>query len=51
MLESVKKLVAVPEIPVQWLAMAGTAVGFGWLLFQDRIHPLVVYCLQMYLSF
>ena len=51
MLESAKKLVAVPEVPLQWLATASTVVGFGWLLVQDRIHPLVVYCLQLYLSF
>ena len=51
MLESAKKLVAVPEIPMQWLATASTVAAFGWLLFQDRIHPLVVYCLQLYLTF
>jgi hypothetical protein len=51
MLEFTKKLVAVPEIPLHWLAAAGTVAGFGWLLLQDRIHPLVVYCMQLYLSF
>jgi len=51
MVEFAKKLVAVPEIPMQWLAVAGTCTGFGWLLLQDRIHPLVVYCMQLYLSF
>ncbi len=51
MLESVRKIAAVPEVPVRVLLAVGTIASFGWLLAQDRIHPIVVYCLQVYLSF
>jgi hypothetical protein len=51
MLESVRKIAAVPEVPVRVLVSVGTIASFGWLLVQDRIHPIVVYCLQLYLAF
>src|SRR6266545_2553223 len=50
MLESVRKLV-VPSIPGKVLLSATTIASFAWLLAQDRIHPLVVWALQLYLSF
>ena len=50
MLESVRKH-AVPYIPGKVLLSATTIASFGWLLAQDRIHPLVVWALQLYLSF
>jgi hypothetical protein len=50
MLESVRKL-AVPYVPGKVLLSATTIASFGWLLAQDRIHPLVVWALQLYLSF
>ncbi|MGE5233201.1 MAG: hypothetical protein ACM3OB_03750 [Acidobacteriota bacterium] len=52
MLESLRRaVVVIPQVPVQWLLTIGTVASFGWLLTQDLIHPLVVYCLQLYLSF
>jgi hypothetical protein len=51
LLQSIRKAVPVAEVPVEWLLATGTVVSFGWLLVQDRIHPLVIYCLQLYLSF
>jgi hypothetical protein len=30
---------------------AGTLASFGWLLIQNKIHPIVVYLLQLYLTF
>lgn len=51
MLESLRRAIAVPQVPVHWLLSVATIASFGWLLTQDRIHPLVVYCLQLYLSF
>lgn len=52
MLQSARnRLVAVPRVPVQVLLSAGTLVSFGWLLSQNKIHPLVVYLLQVYLTF
>ncbi len=51
MLQSLRKAVPVAEVPVEWLLAAGAVVSFGWLLVQDRIHPLGIYLLQFYLSF
>jgi len=50
MLDSVRKL-TVPYVPGQVLLSAATIASFAWLLAQDRIHPLVVWALQLYLSF
>lgn len=51
MLDSVRKLSAVPYVPGRVLLSAATIASFGWLLAQDQIHPLVVWALQLYLSF
>jgi hypothetical protein len=51
MLDSVRKLVAIPYVPGRVLLSAATVASFGWLLANDMIHPLVVYALQLYLSF
>ncbi|HZI63688.1 MAG TPA: hypothetical protein VFE44_02855 [Thermoanaerobaculia bacterium] len=51
LLQSIRKAVPVAQVQVEWLLAAGTVVSFGWLLVQDRIHPLVIYFLQLYLSF
>ncbi len=37
--------------PAQALFSAGTLLSFAWLLFQNKIHPIVVYILQVYLTF
>ena len=50
MLQSIRKAVPAAAIPVEWLLAAGTVASFGWLLVQDRIHPLLIYVLQLYLS-
>ena len=50
MLVSVRKHVAVPEIPVKALLSVGSLASFGWLLSHDLIHPIVIYALQLYLS-
>lgn len=57
MLESVRKhvvtlpVVAFHKVPaVVWLSV-GTMGSFAWLLLSDRIHPFVVYALQVYLTF
>ena len=42
---------ALPKIPVNLLLSAGTLSSFAWLLLQDRIHPAVMYLLQVYLTF
>lgn len=37
--------------PTQVLFSVGTLFSFGWLLLQNKIHPIVVYLLQVYLTF
>ena len=52
MLESARnRVVALPRVPTKFLLSAGTLASFGWLLIQNKIHPIVVYLLQLYLTF
>jgi hypothetical protein len=51
MLDSVRKHVAVPYVPVKVLLSVGSLASFGWLLSHDLVHPIVIYALQIYLSF
>ena len=51
MLQSVRKIISIPELPVQTLLSAGVLVSFLWLLLHNRIHPVIIYCLQLYLQF
>jgi len=50
MFEAVAKQVAGLRIPLDRLVAAGVVVAFLWLLFQDKIQPLAVYLLQLYLT-
>lgn len=52
MLQSVRSRTAVlPRVPARMLVSAGTLTGFAWLLLQNKIHPIFVYLLQVYLTF
>lgn len=52
MLESARKIVvALPKVQPQLLLSVSTIGSFAWLLMQNRIHPIVVYLLQVYLTF
>lgn len=51
MLQSVRKAVSMPELPVQTLLSAGVLLSFLWLVVHNRIHPVVIYFLQLYLQF
>lgn len=52
MLESVRRReVAVTRVPAQVLLSTATLASFVWLLLQNKIHPIVVYLLQIYLTF
>ena len=52
MLESIRNRdVAISRVPAQVLFSAGTLLSFAWLLLQNKIHPGVVYLLQVYLTF
>ena len=50
MLQAVAKQVASLRIPLDRLVVVGVVSSFLWLLLQDRIHPVVVYLLQLYLT-
>lgn len=51
MLESLRKSVSVPVIPVKMVLSLGTIGSFLWLVGLDLVHPLVIYLLQLYLTF
>ena len=52
MLESARNRIdALPRVPVQTVLSIGTLASFGWLMLQDKIHPIVLYLLQVYLTF
>jgi hypothetical protein len=52
MLQSVRRRrLAIPRVPTQLLLSIGTLGSFGWLLLQNKIHPIVIYLLQVYLTF
>ena len=52
MLESIRNRdVAISRVPAQAIFSAGTLLSFAWLLLQNKIHPIVVYLLQVYLTF
>lgn len=51
MFERVQRWPAISELQLQ-LLLAGTALAaFGGLLAQDKIHPVLIYLLQLYLAF
>ena len=52
MLESARNRdVAISRVPAQGLLSAGILLSFAWLLLQGKVHPIVVYLLQVYLTF
>ena len=51
MLESVRRLVSIPQVSTEIYLSAGTILGFSYLLLTDQIHPVAIYLLQLYLSF
>lgn len=51
MLQSIRKIRAIPEVAAQVLISAGVVLSFFLLLVQNHIHPIVVYFLQLYLAF
>jgi hypothetical protein len=46
-----KSIAAVPQVPVKVLLSVATLTSFGWLLAHGLVHPIVIYALQLYLSF
>jgi hypothetical protein len=51
MLQSIRRSLVVVRLPLPWVLSLATCLSFSWLLVQDQIHPLMVYLLQLYLTF
>lgn len=51
MLESARRIAATPQVPSRVLIGLGTLTSFLWLLANDLIHPIVIYALELYLTF
>jgi hypothetical protein len=61
MLDPIRKRVAVqvmrrrvsllPQVPAKVLVSGATLASFSWLLAHDMVQPIVIYALQLYLSF
>lgn len=51
MLDSLRKHVALPQVPALPTLSAVTLASFGMLLAYDLIHPIAVYLLKLYLMF
>lgn len=51
MLESVRKSIEIPQVPVRALGGVGAVGSFLWLVSQDLVHPLAIYLLEIYLAF
>jgi hypothetical protein len=51
MIESIRKAIALPQVPVQAIVTGLTVSAFAWLLAQGAIQPLAIYLFQLYLSF
>lgn len=51
MLDTLRKQLSIPQIPVRALSSAGVIGSFVWLLANDLVHPVAVYLLELYLTF
>jgi hypothetical protein len=51
MLQSIRRAIALPQVPVQALATVISMLAFGWLLINDLVQPIVILLLELYLTF
>ena len=51
MIPAIQRAVSLPRIPLQALYPVVSVLAFGWLLVNDLIQPIVIYILQLYLTF
>lgn len=51
MIDTIRRVAAVPALSHRALAGTVTVSGFLWLLAQDAVHPLIVLGLELFLSF
>lgn len=51
MLQSIRRAIALPQVPVQALAAVVSVLAFGWLLVNDLVQPIVIILLELFLTF
>ncbi len=51
MLDSIRKSVALPRVSSSVILSVVTCASFLALLAQDAVHPIVIYALELYLTF
>lgn len=51
MLQSIRRAIALPQVPVQALATVVSVLAFGWLLINDLVQPIVILLLELFLTF
>ncbi len=51
MLDSVRKSIALPRVSSSVILSVATCASFLALLAQDAVHPIVIYALELYLTF
>jgi hypothetical protein len=51
MIAILRRSAVLPALPVRALAQAAVISSFLWLLLKNQIDPLIVYGLELYLSF
>ena len=51
MLESIRRVVAIPRISSAQVLSVSVVLGFFWLLAHDLVHPFAIYLAQIYLMF
>jgi hypothetical protein len=51
MLQSIRRAIALPQVPVQALATVVSVLAFGWLLVNDLVQPIVIILLELFLTF
>ena len=51
MLDSLRRQITIPQVPARLLFSVATVVSFVALLAEGAVHPIVIYALELYLSF
>ena len=51
MIDILRRSTLSPALPWRVLAQGAVVASFLWLLVQNQIHPLIVFALELYLSF
>lgn len=50
MLKSARRVLLLPSVSVEWVYSTVAVSGCFVLLLQDRVHPAIIYLLQLFLS-